>query len=214
MALLSFSSTTVILTRLLQQFWICCHLLMPPLPPVHRLLFSYPSVWKIRIHFSFFSNNFHWLSYSEIGTSYIILKQELLTFHYGLLSSTFQYPSPEPKILQCNLQSAIHINANQSTLLVDNVLNLFNILRMIIFWRSLAICFTSNLKLKNRAPTTMADRSKSKDCMAKNIALKTFLWEHSATNSQSLHPWFYKNISNSLFIKILFLYIHASYFTI
>lgn len=177
---------------------------MPPLPPVHRLLFSYPSVWKIRIHFSFFSNNFHWLSYSEIGRSYIILKQELLTFHYGLLSSPFQYPSPEPKILQCNLQSAIHINVNQSTLLIDSVLNLLNILRMTIFWQSHATCFTSNLKLKNRAPTTMADRSKSRDCMAKNIALKTFLWEHSATNSQSLHPWFYKNISNSLFIKSYF----------
>lgn len=50
----------------------------------------------------------------------------------------------------------------------------------------------------------MADRSSNRDCMAKNIAEKTFLWEHSATNSQSLHPWFYKNISNSLFIKSYF----------
>lgn len=196
MALLSFTSTTVILTRLQQQFWICCHLLMPPLPPVHRLLFSYPSVWKNEntcIHISFFFNIFHWLLYSEYTRSYI-LKQELLTFHYGLLSLPFQYPSPEPEILQCNLQSAI--NTNQSTLLIDSALNLLNNLKISIFWQSQATRFTSNLKLKNRAPTTMADRSRSRDCMAKNIAEKTFLWEHSATNSQSLHPWFYKNISN------------------
>lgn len=77
---------------------------------------------------------------------------------------------------------------------------------MTIFWQSHATCFTSNLKLKNRAPTTMADRSKSRDCMAKNIALKTFLWEHSATNSQSLHPWFYKNVSNSLFKNLIFIH--------
>ena len=52
--------------------------------------------------------------------------------------------------------------------------------------------YTSNLKLKNSAPTTMAESSRSRDCMAKNIAVKTFLWEHSDTNSQSLQPWFWK----------------------
>lgn len=134
----SFNSTTVILTRLLQQFWICCHLLMPPLPPVHRLLFSYPSAWKMKIYIlGVFFNIFHWLLYSEYARSYI-LKQELLTFHYGLLSSPFQYPSPEPEILQCNLQSAI--NTNQSTILIDSVLSLLDNLKYDNFLK--VTCFT------------------------------------------------------------------------